>query len=334
MPYSPKIPDELRPMTLAERGYSIIDVHGHQGILAKLSTGEPGKMPPISKLQVALAEYYSRRELTMEEYLATLPTEEEMAALFKKYGVHACPVAWQAPYAQGEIGHDNDYIEALVKRNPDVFLGWWGCVDPHLGVKALEEAEILLRDKKVLGLKFQQPTMKFRVNDPMCYPLWDLVASYNGFVQFHGGYTGVGTGLAGGGGIKIFKYANPEDVDEVAVDFPKLRIILMHVSEPWTEMADLCALHKANVYREVSGTIPRYFPERMVHDINTQLKDKFMFGSEFPYLPLELVLVSHEKEVKYREGILEKLYYKNALNILGDRFENAGADLSPWRGLV
>ena len=186
----------------------------------------------------------------------------------------------------------------------------------------------------MLGLKFQQPNQRFCVNDPEFYPLWDLVANYNGFVQFHGGYTGMGTGLPGGGGIKVFKYSNPMDVDEVAADFPKLRIILMHICDPWTEEANLCAMHKGNVYRETSGAVPRYFPEQMVYEMNRRLQDKYMFGSEFPYFPLELVLGSHEKEMNYREGVLQKLYYKNALNILGDRFENAGADLSPFKDFM
>jgi len=332
--YNPKIPDDLWPMTFEERGYPIIDVHGHHGILEKLSSGERGRLAPSTKLALQLEKYFRHRELNMEEYMATLPTEDEMAAVFKKYGVYATPVAWVAPYGSGDTTHDNDYIEALVKRHPDIFLGWWGSVDPHMGVLAMEEAERLLRDKKVIGFKFMQAIQKFRVNDPMCYPLWDLIASYNSVVQFHGGYTGQGTGLPGGGGVKVFKYTDPLDMDEVAADFPNLRIIIMHAADPWTEVANLCCMHKGNVYRETSGIVPRYMPERMIYDINRRLQDKFMFGSEFPYFPLELILGSHEKEVTYREGIREKLFYKNALNILGDRFENAGADLSPWKGLM
>ena len=109
----------------------------------------------------------------------------------------------------------------------------------------------------------------------------------------------------------------------------------MHMSDPFTEAADLVCMHKGNVYRETSGGLPRYFPERMSHDINTRLKTKFMFGSEYPYFRLaEDILDGWEKDFQFREGIPELLYYKNTLNILGDRFENAGADLSPWKGLV
>ena len=320
--------------TLEERGYPIIDVHGHHGSLKSLSDGSSGKLPPITELSIALEEYFRHRKLTMEELLATWQTEDEMVALFKKYGVHCMPVAWTAPVSRGEVGHDNDYIYNLWQRHKDIILGFWGSVDPWMGKAALREAERCLRDLKAIGIKFQQPVQAFHPDDRRFYPLWDLIASYNGFVQFHGGYTGVGTGLPGGGGIKVLEYSNPVYVDNLAADFPKLRIILMHISDPWTEEADLVCMHKGNVCRETSGALPRFFPERMFHDINTRLKDKFMFGSEYPYFRLvEDILEGHEK-LQYREGIIEKLMYKNALNILGDRLENAGADLSPWKGLV
>ncbi|MBW1780536.1 MAG: amidohydrolase family protein [Deltaproteobacteria bacterium] len=321
--------------TLEERGYPIIDVHGHQGNLRQLVDGSPGMLPPITKQQIALEKYFRHHELTTDELLATLPSEEEMLETFRTYGVHFCACAWTAPTGQGELGQTNDYIYELWQRNRDICLGYWACVDPWMGEEALKEAERVLRDHKALGIKFQQPSQKFHLSNPRFYPLWDLIASYDGFIQWHGGYTGVGTGMPGGGGIKVLEYTNPVDVDNVAADFPKLRIILMHISDPFTEAAELVCMHKGNVFRETSGALPKYLPERIAHDINTRLKNKFMFGSEYPYFRLvDNILDGWEKDFEFREGIAEKLFYQNALNILGDRFENAGADLSPWKGLV
>lgn len=321
--------------TFEERGFPIIDVHGHHGSIRTLSDGSSGKFPPIRKHALALEKYFRHKDITEKELLATWHTEEEMVALFKKYGVHALPCAWTAPVSQGEVGHDNDYIYNLTKRHPDVFLGFWASVDPWMGESALQEAERCLRDLKAVGIKFQQPVQKFHVNDSKFKPLWDLIASYDGFIQWHGGYTGVGTGMPGGGGIKVLEYSNPVDIDNLAAEFPKLRIILMHISDPFTEAAELVCMHKGNVFRETSGALPRYIPDLMIHHMNTRLKNKFMFGSEYPYFRLaEDILEGWERDVKFREGIEELFYYKNALNILGDRLENAGADLSPWKGLM
>jgi Predicted metal-dependent hydrolase of the TIM-barrel fold len=319
--------------TLEERGYPIIDVHGHHGTLKRLSDGSPGLLT-VKKFAIALEEYFRHRKLTVEELLETWQTEDEMIDMFKKYGVHFMPVAWDARTTTGELGQPNDYIYNLWQRHKDIILGFWGSVDPWMGQLALDEAERCLRDLKAVGIKFQQVVQAFHPNDRRFYPLWDLIASYNGFVQFHGGYTGVGSGLPGAGGTKL-QYSNPIDVDEVAADFPKLGIILMHISDPWTELAQLICMHKGNVYRETSGALPRYFPERVIHDINTRLRTKFMFGSEYPMFRLvEDILDGWEKDVQFRDGIPELFFYKNALNILGDRLENAGADLSPWKGLI
>ena len=326
---------ERMAKTLKERGFPIIDVHGHHGSLRELRDGSSGKFPPIKKFSLALEEYFRHRKLTEKELLSTWQSEDERVELLKKYGVHAVPCAWVAQTSQGELGHNNDYIYDLTKRNPDVFLGFWGSVDPWMGNLALEEAERCLKDLKAIGLKFQQPVQAFHVNDHRFFPLWDLIAGYGGFVQFHCGYTGVGTGLPGGGGIRVLKYSNPVDVDDLAAEFPKLRIILMHVGDPFTEAAELVCMHKGNVYRETSGILPRYMPQIMVHHLNTRLRTKYFFGTEYPYFRLaDDILDGWEKDIKFREGIQELFFYKNALNILGDRFENAGADLSPWKGLV
>ncbi|MCJ7616321.1 MAG: amidohydrolase family protein, partial [Desulfobacterales bacterium] len=175
--------------TLDERGFPIIDVHGHQGNLRQLVDGSPGMLPPITKQQIALEKYFRHHELTSEELLQTLPSEEEMLETFRTYGVHFCACAWTAPTGQGEIGQTNDYIYDLWQRNRDICLGYWACVDPWLGEEALKEAEKCLRDHKALGIKFQQPSQKFHLSNPKFYPLWDLIASYDGFIQWHGGYT-------------------------------------------------------------------------------------------------------------------------------------------------
>jgi hypothetical protein len=77
--------------TLEERGYPILDVHGHQGNLKKLVDGKPGMLPPITKHQIALEKYFRHHELTIEELQDRLPTEEEMLTTHKKYGVYFCP---------------------------------------------------------------------------------------------------------------------------------------------------------------------------------------------------------------------------------------------------
>jgi predicted TIM-barrel fold metal-dependent hydrolase len=139
----------------------------------------------------------------------------------------------------------------------------------------------------------------------------------------------LGTGLPGGGGIKL-RYTRPiPDFDDLAADFPGLKIIAMHVGDPWVEELNAVTMHKGNVYRETSGMWPRYFPEAMKYEMNRRLQDKYMFGSEYNLFPLDQLVKQHE-ENEYRPGFLEKLFYKNAIRILGENLERIGVNLKEW----
>ena len=70
------------------------------------------------------------------------------------------------------------------------------------------------------------------------------------------------------------KYSNPMCLDDVAADFPELQIVLAHPSFPWQDEAISICLHKDNVWIDLSGWSPKYFPPQLVQYANTQLKDE------------------------------------------------------------
>ena len=80
---------------------------------------------------------------------------------------------------------------------------------------------------------------------------------------FHTGQTGIGAGLPGGRGIKL-RYSDPMLLDDVAADFPDLTMVLAHPSVPWVDSSISIATHKANVYLDLSGWSPKYFPPQLV----------------------------------------------------------------------
>ena len=98
-----------------------------------------------------------------------------------------------------------------------------------------------------------------------------MIAQAGLIALFHSGTTGIGAGMPGGGGVHL-KYSNPMCIDDVAADFPDLRIILAHPSFPWQDEALAIAVHKPNVYIDLSGWSPKYFPDILVRYINTLLK--------------------------------------------------------------
>ena len=105
----------------------------------------------------------------------------------------------------------------------------------------------------------------------MAYPLYEVIAEHGLPALFHTGQTGVGAGTPGGGGIRL-KYSNPMYIDDVAVDFPDMPIILAHPSFPWQDEALSVATHKPQVYIDLSGWSPKYFPPQLVQYANTLLQ--------------------------------------------------------------
>src|SRR4029077_5186598 len=106
------------------------------------------------------------------------------------------------------------------------------------------------------------------VDDERLIPLWEKIADLGVPVLIDTGTTGMGAGTPGGLGRRL-RYARPfPALDDLAAMFPQLTIIAAHPAWPWTDEMIAIALHKANVYWELSGWGPRYFPQSLVHEIS------------------------------------------------------------------
>ena len=98
------------------------------------------------------------------------------------------------------------------------------------------------------------------------------------------GMTGMGAGMPGGMGAKT-RHAHPSSIDALAADFPSLTIVMAHPGYPWIDETTAVALHKGNVFWEMSGWAPKYLPPSLVRDMRGRLADKMMFGSDYPSIP-------------------------------------------------
>ena len=210
----------------------------------------------------------------------------------------------------------NDHIADAVRRNPDVFIGF-GAVDPWQGRVAIDEAKRCAEELGLRGLGELNPGRQaFYPNDPRFYPLWESASDHGLVVLFHGGMMGSGAGTPGGMGFKL-KYTRPIPyLDDVAADFPQLKIIAAHPSWPWQEESLAVARHKSNVYIDLSGWAPKYFPEQLVHYADTILQDRVLFGSDWPVIDPDRWL-SEFAELGIRESSRRKILLENACALFG-----------------
>ena len=176
----------------------------------------------------------------------------------------------------------NEEVAELAANNSDIVIPFVS-VDPTRGTAGVREAERLIATGRVRGFKLHPQTQAFFANDPAIYPFYEVIEAAKLPVIVHTGHSGMGTGMRGGGGIRL-KYGNPMLLDDVAVDFPDMPIILAHPSFPWQDEALSVCLHKPQVYIDLSGWSPKYFPPNLIQYANTQLKHKVLFGSDYPVL--------------------------------------------------
>ena len=152
----------------------------------------------------------------------------------------------------------NDHVAQAVRKHPDAFLGFGG-VDPWKGRLALDEVR-RIKDLGLKGLKFNPGRQHFYANEPRFAPLWDLAAELGLVCLFHTGMMGNGAGTRGGMGFKL-KYTAPIPyLDDIAADHPDLTLISAHPGWPWQDEQLAMARHKGNVYLDLSGWAPKYFP--------------------------------------------------------------------------
>jgi predicted TIM-barrel fold metal-dependent hydrolase len=214
----------------------------------------------------------------------------------------------------GKARVTNDDVLRFAADNADIALPFVS-LNPTRGAAAVEEARRLVATGRVRGLKLHPPVQQFWPNDRLAYPLYELFAEAKLPVLFHTGHSGIGTGMPGGGGIRL-KYGNPLPIDDVAVDFPEMPIILAHPSFPWQDEAISICLHKPTVYIDLSGWSPKYFSPTLVQYANTRLKEKVLFGSDYPWIKPDRWLADFDT-IGIRDEVKPLILKENAVRLLG-----------------
>jgi predicted TIM-barrel fold metal-dependent hydrolase len=278
-----------------------IDVHTHAEIG---SSGEDG-LPP--EWRAAARAYFGEEGL---------PTVADVAAYYRERNMAAVVFTVDAETQTHRPAVRNEEIAEVAAANADVLIPF-ASVDPGKGARAVAEARRLIADYGVKGFKFHPNVQAFFPNDRSVYPLYEVIAEAGLPALFHTGHSGIGTGLPGGGGIRL-KYSNPIHVDDVAVDFPELPIVLAHPSFPWQDEALSIALHKQQVWIDLSGWSPKYFPKQLIRYANTLLKDRVLFGSDFPLITPDRWLADFA-EAGFKDEVRPLVLKENAARLLGLR---------------
>lgn len=277
-----------------------IDVHTHAEVSCREPYDEHGR-----QFDDAAAKYFK---------FGHRPTIAETVTYYRerKIGFVMFPV--DAEFEMGRRRIPNEEVAEAAAANPDVMVAF-ASIDPHKGALGAREARRLIKDCGVRGFKFHPTAQGFFPNDRVAYRLYEVIADAGLPAIFHSGHSGIGTGMRGGGGLRL-KYSNPIHLDDVAVDFPEMSIVIAHPSWPWQSEALSVCLHKPNVYIDLSGWSPKYFSPELVQYANTQLKHKMLFGSDFPLITPDRWIEDFHK-AGFRPEVQPLILKDNAARLLG-----------------
>ncbi len=277
-----------------------LDIHTHANV-----SGRDAPDPCSVILDEAMAKYFKSKKP---------PTIPQVADYYRQRKMAAVIFTVDSESAMGLTRIANEEVAEVAAENNDVLIPF-ASIDPAKGKMGVREARRLIEDYGVRGFKFHPSSQGFYPNDRQAYPLYEVIAGAKLPALFHTGQTGVGAGVPGGLGIRL-KYSNPMYVDDVAVDFPDMPIILAHPSFPWQDEALSVATHKPTVYIDLSGWSPKYFPPNLVQYANTLLKDRVLFGSDYPVITPDRWIADFEK-LPIKSEVRPLIMKENAARLLG-----------------
>ena len=269
-----------------------VDGHGHESL------------PPA--LTEASAKYFKSEDRT--------PSLDRIAEVYRELNMAAVVFTVDA---RTQLKHEPNSIEDLIAgaaRNNDVLIPF-GSVDPRTGADAIQGAKRQAIDLGARGFKFHPSLQGFDPSSEQFYPLWETLQELG--LPGHLPHRPERHGRRAPRRLRHQAgYSNPLLLDAVAADFPGLQIIMAHPSVPWQDEANSIATHKANVFIDLSGWSPKYFPESLVKMSNSVLQDKVLFGTDFPLITPQKWLGAFA-DLPLKDEVRPKILKHNAVRLLG-----------------
>ena len=161
-------------------------------------------------------------------------------------------------------------------------------------------------------MKFHPASVSTDANDEkLFYPIYEKCVEYNIPVQSHCGTTGMY--------FTKLKHMMPLQYDDVAVDFPTLKLVLLHYGiGGWHNQAMSLAFRHPNVYIDLSGASPSIIPPEVYLAANTPFyQDKILFGTDYPFVGMQTWFKGFNKmkRFKWSKTTTRKVLRENFLRL-------------------
>lgn len=242
-----------------------------------------------------------RDGVTIEDYLRRMDRAGIERSLL--IAVRAGDRAWKGSF---EIPYDQ--IAEYCNAYPDRFSGLAG-VDPTRGVEQLKELDYAVNDLGFIGAHFYPHWFRTPPDAAVCYPIYARCVELDIPIMMQ-----VGQNLIYQKEVRLPSVARPILLDQIAIDFPDLKLIGIHIGMPWTDEMIAMAWKHENVYIGIDAYAPKHLPAALKHYMNTYGSHKVLFGTDWPVIDPERA-VREMRDHGFRDESFARIMRSNALEL-------------------
>ncbi len=209
---------------------------------------------------------------------------------------------------KGSFAIPYERVADICHKYPDRFSGLAGA-DPTLGMRGLRELEQGIREYGFVGVHLYPHWFELAPDQAKYYPIYAKCCELDVPIMLQ-----VGHCLRYQRDRILPSVGRPITLDQIAIDFPELKLIGIHIGYPWTEEMISVAWKHEHVYIGCDAYAPRHWPQPFVQYLNTYGKDKVLFGTDWPVIDPER-MVKEIGQLGLRPDAYQKLLRENALRI-------------------
>lgn len=195
-------------------------------------------------------------------------------------------------------------IAAVCAEHPNRFKGIIG-VNPSKIMTWIKKLDIAVKEYGFVGAHVYPHWFGEPPDSRIYYPFYAKCAELGVPIQIQVGHSAQWF---------LRTVAQPITLDRVAIDFPELKIIGIHIGHPWTEEMISMAWKHPNVFIGTDAHLPKYWDVTLINFINSRGQDKVLFGTDYPVLPFKKAMDELDK-LELRETPKRKLLVENAVRV-------------------
>jgi len=242
-----------------------------------------------------------RGGVTIDQYLDKMDLAgiERSLLIAVRAGDIRVPESFEIPYSR---------VYEICQEHPARFSGLAG-IDPFRGMAGLKDLEEAVNDMGFVGAHLYPHWCELPPDHAKYYPYYAKCSELDIPIMMQ-----VGHNLIYSRNRRLPSVGKPIYLDQVAIDFPELKLIGIHIGIPWTEeMISMCWKHE-NVFTAGDAYAPKYWPEAFVHYANSYGRNKVMFGTDWPVID-PIRAVKEVEDLGFREEAQQLIMRDNALKV-------------------